>query len=178
MTADTITAIKKALVGVTPGPWHAGHLGGGGKCQCQSILSEGISGAICTIHVDNGKLIGEGGNDAPPLSEAIANMHYIAAVNPVAISELLSTLESLQRENAQLRIQASNYAADAETVRRERDAADSRESKLREALTKLVREAGEVSNLGAVPGRQWTLLAGALINARAALSSTGDTHGN
>jgi len=37
------------------------------------------------------------------------------------ISRLLSTLESLQRENEALKIDASNHAADAETVRRGRE---------------------------------------------------------
>lgn len=42
---------------------------------------------------------------------------------------------------------------------------------LQSALEKLVREAGEVSRLGAVTGSQWTRLAGALISARAALAA-------
>ena len=42
---------------------------------------------------------------------------------------------------------------------------------LQAALERLVREAGEVSRLGAVTGSQWTRLAGALISARAALAA-------
>ena len=46
---------------------------------------------------------------------------------------------------------------------------DERIAELEFELTKLVRNAGEVSKLGAVTGRQWTLLACSLITARAAL---------
>lgn len=64
------------------------------------------------------------------------------------IRQANTALESLQRENEELR----------------------------KVLGKLEREASEVSKLGAVPGRQWTLMAGALINARTALASTGGKH--
>jgi len=63
----------------TPGPWHPGHLGTDSKCQCANVVDEGYAGGICSIHVDNGKRIGEGGNGAPPKDEAVANMHLIAA---------------------------------------------------------------------------------------------------
>ncbi|KGE79658.1 hypothetical protein LW14_27980 [Rhizobium sp. H41] len=43
--------------------------------------------------------------------EAQANARYIAAVNPVAVSELLSTLESLQRENEELKRDLSHEAS-------------------------------------------------------------------
>jgi len=41
-----------------------------------------------------------------------------------------------------------------------------------EALVRLTKDAGEVSSIGAVTGRQWTLLAGSLILARAAISKS------
>lgn len=63
----------------TPGPWLSGHLGSDSKCQCQSILAEGYMGCIATVEVDNGRPVSDGGNDAPPLEEAVANMHLIAA---------------------------------------------------------------------------------------------------
>ncbi len=63
----------------TPGPWHVGCLGSDSTCQCSYVLSEWYMGAICTVHVDNGLPIGEGGNDAPARDQAIANMHLIAA---------------------------------------------------------------------------------------------------
>jgi len=49
---------------------------------------------------------------------------------------------------------------------------DSEIAKLRGVLARLEREATEVSRQGAIPGRQWTLLAGALITARATLKET------
>jgi hypothetical protein len=64
----------------TPGPWHVGCLGGEGTCQCRNVLDEGYAGGIATIHMSNGiASISEGGNDAPPRDEAIANMRLIAA---------------------------------------------------------------------------------------------------
>jgi hypothetical protein len=66
----------------TPGPWHPGHLGDDSiNCDCAYILSEnGIMGGIGEVYVDNGiPSISEGGNDCPPLEEAVANMHLIAA---------------------------------------------------------------------------------------------------
>ncbi len=64
----------------TAGPWWPGHLGGSGKCQCRTIVDEGHAGGVATVHVDNGiSSIADGGNDAPPLEQAIANMHLIAA---------------------------------------------------------------------------------------------------
>jgi len=49
------------------------------KCKCVYVLSEPYCGSICDISVDNGKPISEGGNDAPPLNEAIANAYLIHA---------------------------------------------------------------------------------------------------
>lgn len=64
----------------TPGPWHPGHLGSDSSCQCRSVVDEGYAGGVCTIHVNNGiKSIADGGNDAPPRDQAVANMHLIAA---------------------------------------------------------------------------------------------------
>lgn len=74
----------------TKGPWFAGHLGSDSKCQCRGILSEGYMGCIATIEVDNGKAVSNGGNDAPPLDEAIANMRLITAA-----PELYEALENL-----------------------------------------------------------------------------------
>ncbi len=76
----------------TPGPWHPGHLGSDSTCQCKSVVDEGYAGGICTVHVDNGLLVGEGGNDAPPRDEAIANMRLIAAA-PEMLEVLKGILE-------------------------------------------------------------------------------------
>lgn len=63
----------------TPGPWIAGHMTDPEhSCNCRSILAGGYAGSIATIDVDNGKRIVDGGNDSPPLEEAIANARLIA----------------------------------------------------------------------------------------------------
>lgn len=73
----------------TPGPWLVPHMARDDHpCNCKSILAEGYMGAIATIQVDNGKSISEGGNDSPPLEEAKANAHLIAAA-----PDLLKTLQ-------------------------------------------------------------------------------------
>lgn len=62
------------------GPWHTGHfVDDSHPCNCTTIVDGGHAGGICTVHVDNGKLVGEGGNNAPNEQEAIANAHLIAA---------------------------------------------------------------------------------------------------
>lgn len=90
----------------TPGPWHPGHLGDDSiDCDCTYILSEdGIMGGICEVYVDNGILsISEGGNDCPPLEEAVANMHLIASspdlLNSVdMVYEALGNLEGFYED--------------------------------------------------------------------------------
>lgn len=81
MTA--LEEIKKALEGVTPGPWFEGD---------KWVFVSPRSG-----------LMDEALENVLRNDEAQANARYIAAVNPAAISELLSTLESLQRENEALK---------------------------------------------------------------------------
>ena len=75
----------------SPGPWMPGHFVDNCACNCATILDEGHFGGICTIHIGNGKLVGEGGNDAPPLEEAKGNAHLIAASPDMF--ELLTRLE-------------------------------------------------------------------------------------
>ena len=48
-------------------------------CQCVFVLSEGYCGSIADISIDNGKKISDGGNDSPPLEEAIGNAKLICA---------------------------------------------------------------------------------------------------
>lgn len=48
------------------------------------------------VHIGNGKPIGDGGNDAPPRDEAIANMHLIAAA-----PDLLAALKALHLQALQ-----------------------------------------------------------------------------
>lgn len=88
-----------AAEGPTAGPWMAGHLSDDGhSCNCASILSDtGIMGAVATVHRDNGLPISEGGNDAPPLSEAKANQKHIAEASPAAISVMIKALRKQAR---------------------------------------------------------------------------------
>ncbi|TLX17092.1 hypothetical protein [Rhizobium sp. MHM7A] len=91
-----ISRIESALkAGPTAGPWLEGHLcDDNHRCNCGSILSDtGIMGAVATVHHDNGLPVGEGGNDAPPKSEAKANQLLISACHPLAIELLLKTIE-------------------------------------------------------------------------------------
>lgn len=130
MTA--LEEIKKALEGVTPGPWH--------------VYSEKVADKEAAIaesayqieHTD--PFVGEifmlnAGGKCPaltgcgPCSEA--NARYIAAVNPVSISELLSTLESLQSENEMLRASRDGYVKQRDEILRLYD--EERISCIREA---------------------------------------------
>lgn len=97
MTA--LEEIKKALKKVAIGEWYISYV------------------------KNNGLSVVENSSDSRMFGIAAETFEaeYIAAVNPAAISEILSTLESLQRENAALKIDASNHAADAENARRYRD---------------------------------------------------------
>lgn len=80
------------MSGYTKGAWSLPHLAQqGAECNCAYVLSEGYAGCIAKIGVDNGKPVGEGGNDSPPLAEAIANAHLIAAA-----PDLLEALKACQ----------------------------------------------------------------------------------
>ena len=102
----TMEAIKKALEGVTPGPW--GYVASN-ENHGPYVCNDWGAGDICDGYVmsnPDSLSVRNGGNSRPinhQHDEADANMRYIAAVNPAAISELLSTLESLQRENEALK---------------------------------------------------------------------------
>lgn len=51
--------------------------------------------------------------------------------------DLTTALEAMERQNARLQIDASNHAADAETVRRERDAAEAQVATLTEKVARM-----------------------------------------
>lgn len=63
--------------------------------------------------------------------------YMASAVNE--LPDLISEIERLQRENTALKIDASNHAADAETVRREREV-ERRRAEAAEAEVKRYRE--------------------------------------
>ena len=81
----------------TQGEWSLPHFADPTcKCDCRWILSEGCCGSIATINVDNGKRIIDGGNDSPPLEEAIANARLIhAAPELLTLVELMATLDDI-----------------------------------------------------------------------------------
>ena len=96
-------ALRKALVGVTAGEWKAGCLGDDTlSCDCASVLCLGYWGAVATVHYNNGLLVGEGGNDAPPIEEAKANLRYIGAFNPTVAEALLDERDALVARVAEL----------------------------------------------------------------------------
>jgi hypothetical protein len=99
----------------TPGPWHPGHLGDQStKCECTHVVSEVYFGGICTVHVDNGKRVSDGGNDAPPRHEAIANMHLIAAA-PDMLAALKLAREALGANAARDAVDAAIAKAGGRT---------------------------------------------------------------
>lgn len=76
---DDDSRIEKRLP-YTPEPWSLPHyFQDDTPCNCKYIFSEwqAYMGSICEIDVDNGKPIGEGGNDGPPYEEALANAKLI-----------------------------------------------------------------------------------------------------
>lgn len=77
----------------TKGPWEVPHFARNDvQCDCTGVVCEGYAGAIADIHIDNGKPINDGGNDSPPLEEAIANAHLIAAA-PCMFAALIDAWE-------------------------------------------------------------------------------------
>src|SRR5689334_5545844 len=97
---EHLDEIAGGCEGVTPGPWHAGCLADDlSSCNCRTILSETCCGGIGEVFVDNSLPIPEGGNDAPPLEEAKANLRHIARCDPQTILALVAAA----RENERLR---------------------------------------------------------------------------
>ncbi len=79
---ESLDSLEKAA---TPGPWSIPHLSENcGKCRCPYILSECFFGSVADISVDNGKKVSEGGNDGPPMEQAIANGKLIPSLRNIA----------------------------------------------------------------------------------------------
>lgn len=91
-----IKDLREVIPKATPGPWYPGCLGTESTCQCPYVCDEGHAGGICTVHVDNKKLISEGGNGAPSKEEATANMKLIALCSPDNVLALLLYIEGLE----------------------------------------------------------------------------------
>lgn len=86
--------------GHTPGPWFPGHfVDDTHTCDCKYILGPVHCGSIATINVNNGMLIGEGGNGSPPLEEAKANARLIAAA-PDLLAENIRLRAALSQIDA------------------------------------------------------------------------------
>ncbi len=114
---NALEEIKKALEGVTPGPW---------KAVSEPHFDSGlVYTSVQPVNVDEEAMkplaMANGEYHVCRMSHSAApwrfnyhrkNAHYIAAVNPAAITELLSTLESLQRENVEL-VERANEAVEA-----------------------------------------------------------------
>lgn len=97
----------------TEGEWSLPHFvtnkDNPGACQCVFVLSEGYCGSIADIGVDNGKNVLEGGNDNPPLEEAIANAKLICAA-PEMYEVLIAMTHQLKMIKKESKIGVYNSA--------------------------------------------------------------------
>jgi len=110
MTFDLAQMIADREAG-TPGEW-ACHFGSDTECQCKSVVGEhGGFGAIAIICSDNGKRIGDGGNDAPSEPEAKANARRIARVPFLEAEIIRLTARVAELEGALMDIR-SHYTHD------------------------------------------------------------------
>lgn len=187
MTADTITAIKKALEGVTPGPWKwfgdasSNHVylatTHSGRRYVMDFVRWGMRGAQPRFQPERGGMVDAKdllqfevgdqsivGIDAARKDGSVyrydvrgidcPDARYIAAVNPAAITELLSTIESLQRENEELREDRNRTARNRDMykgqVERQADSLSKlreEEIRLREAIARADAAESEVERL-------------------------------
>ena len=159
--------IKKALEGVTtyPGPWEVGELISGKRGRSDAFELQNATDIFGYIYCGHA-----------PSDEVRPVADFIAAANPVAISELLSTLESLQRENEELRKKAD--ARENELVVMLNSADESRVGQIRRAIiaeseAKVLRDIIR-DNWG---GRSWKPVSDATATLiRTVLASTGGEH--
>ena len=96
--SQLLEAIEKAMEGVTPGPWQTVQT----RKDIQRLTVAGPSEIVCGL---DGICEPDRMNDRL-FAEDAANMRYIAACNPVAMSAILAEVrkaEALKREIADLR---------------------------------------------------------------------------
>jgi hypothetical protein len=102
------------------GDWHLPHFvtnkDNPKGCQCLYILNDGYCGSIADVSVDNGKNISEGGNDSPPLEEAIANAKIICEA-PNMYELIMSMLQDFKQVKHEYKVTGYNRTIDrAETL--------------------------------------------------------------
>lgn len=88
----------------TPGPWLPPHFTRDDTtCKCGHIFADEdhLMGSIATVNFDNGKSLEDGGNDCPPLKEAIANAHLIA-VAPDMFAALKDAVDWFESHRVEL----------------------------------------------------------------------------
>jgi hypothetical protein len=149
MTA--LDEIKKALEGVTPGPWFMS----GVRFRMNGSVWHSVNRYDEPLKRDEGiACVGFDERTGAGLSEA----KYIAAVNPAAISELLSTLESLQRENEELRKERDHVAAEKSGLAKNAHSnVDYWKSQFEAAEAEVKRLQAEIDRKSSMPGdhRYW-----------------------
>ncbi len=100
---ETLLGILEIEAKATPGEWSTPHLSEPDvNCQCRYILCEGYAGSVATVEVGDGKSISDGGNDCPPLGEAMANGSLIAHSRNSIRAIVLEVLSSREREGEML----------------------------------------------------------------------------
>lgn len=80
----------------TCGRWSPGHLINDDiACNCAYVFDEVHPGAVATVHVNNGLSLADGGNAAPDLEIAKANLRFMATFDPARILGLINEVERL-----------------------------------------------------------------------------------
>lgn len=184
MTA--LEEIKKALEGVTPGPWKwfgnasSNHVylatTHSGRRYVMDFVRWGMKGAQPRFQPERGGMVDAKdllqfevgdrdivGMDAAKKDGSVyrydvrgidcPDARYIAAVNPAAISELLSTLESLQRENEELHNLADRLKQEAQIHAMEARSANSTVNEIYQIISGSKGEPGNWR--GAKPVREY-----------------------
>jgi hypothetical protein len=92
---EELAELKELLGKCTQGDWSTPHICEPDvNCNCRYILCEGYAGSVATVEVGDGKSISDGGNDCPPIEEAVANGALIAAARnhlPSLIAEIMAS---------------------------------------------------------------------------------------